>query len=86
MPAMKPKRIYWGELPPRRFIREMSFLCRPEHLANAAVVPKAGSKFVVWDRVGLMRQTANHLTLDNAFNALCNRGLLQELDHSWPEP
>lgn len=75
-----------SKLTPRRFIGEMSFLRGPDHHANATVVLKAGSKFVVWDRVKLMRQTANHLTLNNAFNALFNRELLEKLDRSWPEP
>lgn len=75
-----------SEMMPRRFIGEMSFLRGPDHRANATVVLKAGSKFVVWDRLQLMRQTANHLALNNAFNALFNRELLEKLDHSWPEP
>ena len=73
------------ELTPGRFIGEMSFLRGPDHHANATVVLKSGSKFVVWDRVQLMRQTANNLALHNAFNALFNRELLAKLDHSWPE-
>jgi hypothetical protein len=74
-----------SELMPRCFIAEMSFLRGRNHPANATVVLKAGSKFVAWDRVKLIHQTANRLPLNNAFNALFNRELLEKLDHSWPE-
>ena len=74
-----------SDLMPRRFIGEMSFLRGPEHRANATVILKAGSRFIVWDRDRLMHQTARHLSLNNAFNALFNHELLEKLDRSWPE-
>ncbi len=74
-----------SDLASRRFIGEMSFLRGAGYPANATVTLKAGSRFVVWDRMPLMRQISSRLALHNAFMALFNRDLLLKLDQSWPE-
>lgn len=72
-------------LAPVRFIGEMSFLRGGGRGANATVILRAGSRYVMWNRAQLRRQMNNNKPLENALLALFNADLLEKLDRSWPE-
>lgn len=74
-----------ARLGPVRFIGEMSFLRGDDRGANATVILRPGSRYVMWDRAQLRRQMNTNKPLENALLAMFNADLLEKLDRSWPE-
>lgn len=68
-----------------RFVGELSFLLDQDATANATVIIKSGTSFVVWERTPLRAMMDKSDPLSNAFAALFNKDLSHKLHASWPE-
>ncbi|MCH8517812.1 MAG: cyclic nucleotide-binding domain-containing protein [Cyclobacteriaceae bacterium] len=74
-----------SKLTPVRFIGEMSFLRGADSGANATVILRAGSRYVMSNRAQLRRKMESDRALGNALLAMFNLELLEKLERSWPE-